>query len=445
MRLRDSGGFTLIETVLGLAIMALMVMAISELFVSNLSSLALGKAKAAGLAAANQQIEYLRSLPYASVATQGGTIYPPGNIADSQTVSRDGMNFTIKTVINYVDDPYDGKAPADLAPADYKRATVTVYMLPKNKQVAQITTDIAAKSESSASNTGVLSVSVIDASGNPVQGATVTIANTVPSPAVNITTTSDNYGLVVVPNLPPDSGNNYQVTAAMAGYSTSQTIPEPAGAQTAVQLNPNVLVQQLTSITLAIDVLSTLKLSVKDTTGAPMANQAITVTGAKKIKQTPDVYKYSQASTTDSSGNITLTNMEWDSYSFAPPSGYYIVTSSPYAPYALSPGATQTINLALSNSSTVPRITSVAPALGSVASGTVAVTIKGVNLPAGTTVKLKKTGSTDISATSVVSSGGGTQLTMNFSLTGAAAGSWDIAVTSGANTTTQPGGFSVNP
>jgi type II secretory pathway pseudopilin PulG len=452
MRIRDSGGFTLIETVIGLAIMAMMVAAVSELFVSNINSLALGKARASGLGVANQQIEYLRSLPYASIATQGGTIYPPGSIADTQTISRDGLNFTLKTVVNYVDDPYDGNAagtisgkPVDLAPADYKRATVTVYLLPRNKQVAQLTTDIAARSESSATNTGVLSISIIDASGLPVQGATVTITNTTPSPAVNISTTSDNYGLVVVPNLPPDSGNHYQVTASLDGYSTSQTIPDPAGTQTAVLLSPNVLVQQVTSLTLGIDRLSTLKLSVKDTAGSPVATQAITVTGSKKTMQTPDVYKYNQASTTDSSGNITLPNMEWDSYSFTPPTGYYIITSSPYAPYPLAPNTTPTINLVLSTNAALPRITSVAPITGSVATGTVAVTIKGVNLPTGSTVKLKKSGSSDISATSVVSSGGNTQLTMNFSLVGAAQGNWDIAVTSGSNTTTQPGGFSVTP
>ena len=243
---------------------------------------------------------------------------------------------------------------------------------------------------------------------------------------------------MAIPNLPIDSSNDYNVVVTKAGYSTEQTIAEPAGTQTAYRLNPNVLLQQVTSLYLPIDKLSNLTVNVKDPTGAVLANSAITITGAKKTKLTPDVYKYSQVSTTDATGTIALTGIEWDSYSFTPPTG------CPYAPLALSPGVSQTINLVLSATSTLPRIVKVAPATGSVAAGTVAVTITGANMPSGTTVKLKKAGSTDISATSVVSTNGGATLTMNFSLTGASAGTWDIAVTS-TGTTTQPGGFIVTP
>jgi len=58
---RDSeGGFTLVELVFGAVIMALMVGSIGTLFIDNLHTVTLGKARAIGLAVANEKIEALR-------------------------------------------------------------------------------------------------------------------------------------------------------------------------------------------------------------------------------------------------------------------------------------------------------------------------------------------------------------------------------------------------
>ena len=74
--------------------MAMMVGAVGSLFVSNLNTVVLGKARAVGLGLANYQMEYLRDLPYNSLATSHGTIYPPGNIPDSQTeYHATGINY----------------------------------------------------------------------------------------------------------------------------------------------------------------------------------------------------------------------------------------------------------------------------------------------------------------------------------------------------------------
>ena len=238
---RGEGGFTLIETIIGLVVMTIMVTAVSQLFVDNLRVVTLGKARAIGLALAEEQLENIRDLPYQGVATQFGAIYPPGLLPDTQTLVRGGYTFTVSTKIIYVDDPYDGNAagtipgkPQDIYPFDYKRAEVSVYLKTSGKQVATLTTDVAAKAAETGSSSGILAIKVIDASGNPVSGATVTITNPSQSPAVNISTITDNLGNLVIPNLPPDSNNRYQVTAIYPGYSTDGTIPDPPGAQTAV-------------------------------------------------------------------------------------------------------------------------------------------------------------------------------------------------------------------
>ena len=75
-----------------------------------------------------------------------------------------------------------------------------------------------------------------------------------------------------------------------------------------------------------------------------------------------------------------------------------------------------------------PRVTSITPDMGA-NDGSVDITdLAGENFQTGATVKLQKTGETDISGTSVnVESS--TKITCTFDLTGAAAGKWDVVVT----------------
>jgi type II secretory pathway pseudopilin PulG len=460
MKDRGEGGFTLVETILGLVVMTIMVLAVTQLFISNLKTVTLGKARAISLSLANEQMEYLRDLPYQNVATLGGAIYPPGTIPDSQTVSRGGYTFTLKTEVTYVDDPYDGYItcpcstgpaagkPKDLNPADYKKSQVSVYLKSNGQLVSQITSDFAGKAAETASNTGILSVKVIDASGAAVANANVHIKNTTPNPDVDITTTTDNQGLVVIPNLPPDSGNRYFVTASLPGYSSDYTEAEPNGTPTAVELNPNVLVQQITGITMAIDRTSTLAVHVVDTSGNPLSSKIIQITGAKALEKngsSVSLYKYSQPSTTDGSGDITLANMEWDSYSFTPPSGYYLVSVSPLAPVALSPNGSLSTTVMLSTSSTYPRVSTFTPVIGQTGTSAIALKFTGTNLLGSSTVTLKKSGQSDIIATGVSSQSGNTILNATINLTGAATGNWDVVVSNANGTVTQTGGLNVKP
>jgi len=457
MKRNSEGGFTLVELVFGAVIMSMMVASIGSLFIDNLHTVTLGKARAIGLALANEKVEALRDLPYDSLATQNGTIYPPGALLDNETVTRDNYKFKVHTDISYVDDPYDGYIscpcssgpaagkPKDLYPYDYKKAQISVTLATSGAVVSTLSTDISGKAAETSSNTGILSITVLDANGQPIENANVTITNASQSPAVNITTTTDNNGLVIVPKLPPDSLNRYQVTASLPGYSTDGTIPDPAGVQNAVELNPNVLVQQITALTLAIDRVSTLYVHVANTDGTPKSNLAVTITGAKKIKTNTDVFKYSQASTTNSTGDITLTGIEWDAYSFTLPSGNYLVSSSPYSPVALNPNGSVTVNLVVSSSSSFPTIVSVFPASAQTGTTSTSVVVTGSNLNSGTSLTLSLAGQPSINGTGCVSGGASTTLTCIVNLTGAATGLWDLSVANSGNTATQTGGFNVTP
>ena len=92
-----------------------------------------------------------------------------------------------------------------------------------------------------------------------------------------------------------------------------------------------------------------------------------------------------------------------------------------------------------------PTVTSITPNSGE-NTGTVSITnLAGTNFVSGSTsVKLQKTGEIDINGTSVVVVSS-TQITCNFDLSGAAAGSWDVVVTipCAESTATLAGGFTV--
>lgn len=445
----DAGGFTLIESLIGVAMVAIMAVAIVGLFASNLITLNLGQKRATGLALANEKMEFLRDLPYDSLATQNGPIYPAGNLLDSETVTRNNATYRVETLIRYVDDPFDGDLdgsiagkPQDLYPYDYKQAEIEVFVANTGNKVATLTSNIAAKAAETSSNTGILRTKVQDANGQPIPDATIHITNPSVNPAVDITTTTDSSGLVVIPKLPPDSNNRYKIVVTKSGYSTEQTYPDPAGSQVATLVNPNVLVQQITDVSFSIDRLASLTVEVVDTNGAPVAGLSTTIRSSKTTYTNPTVFKYDQAHTTDAAGRFTVGSIEWDSYTASVPAGNYILATIPYQSFVVQPQEATTIKLVVSTDSTWPRISSINPIDGATGEQP-AVTITGANLGSGSTITLKRSGSSDIVATGVSSGGGGSTLTGNLNLTGAATGSWDVVINNGGKQTTQTGGFSV--
>jgi hypothetical protein len=82
-----------------------------------------------------------------------------------------------------------------------------------------------------------------------------------------------------------------------------------------------------------------------------IANVAFNLTGAKKIGNGPPIiYKYNQSLSTNSSGALSLPNIEWDTYTITisgTSTGYDVASSCNPQPEALSPGQNATTNLYL--------------------------------------------------------------------------------------------------
>ena len=106
-----SRGVTLIDTVVGSALMLVVFLGIFAAFQLSIDVVTNNRARAGALALMNERMEYVRSLDYASVGTVGGI--PSGPIAQSEPVTLSGIPYTRRTTVQYADDPEDGENEAD--------------------------------------------------------------------------------------------------------------------------------------------------------------------------------------------------------------------------------------------------------------------------------------------------------------------------------------------
>ncbi len=439
----DNKGFTTIELLVSSIVIAILAMSIFSAYVALNSTAIFAKQKTIGTELATNQIEYLKSLPYDSLAVAGGAIPSANPLPNTKTQILDTVEYEIKTSINYVDDAHDGcaaypniatknllcrnlpspsGAPAtDLNPADYKIANVKVFV--NDKKVAELDTQIAARVAETDSTTGALIVRIIDAAGNPVSGATANVANSTISPAVNLNDSTDANGIAIFYGLKPDTGNDYTITATKAGYSTLTTI-KPSGSLAPNYPSQNIIVQQSSSVTLTINPKGQYSLvgETVDTNGSPIGDMKLYIKGGpKKYSNSSDTsYYYDNLAPSDirtltnGSGEFAVSNLDPGNYIFCGDAGStscqvgtspvrYLVASVPYAGSAQAGPITipsydsanpptptfayssnsyyQKVRLYFSTNSTFPRISSVTNTTASIASGNHTFTISGENLP----------------------------------------------------------------
>lgn len=223
-------GVTLLDTVVGSALMLVVFVGIAGVFQLSVDVVTNNKARAGAIALANERMEYIRSLAYASVGTVGGI--PAGAIAQSETVSSNGVSYTRRTVVLYVDDPKDGISAADTDGVfiDYKIAKVDVAWTSRigTRHITLVTRLEPAHfevngAEPSCSQCGTLTVDVRNKAELPVSNAQVHVVNASANPTVDVTTFSNTNGLAVLAGAP--AVNGYQITVTKTGYSSDQTYP----------------------------------------------------------------------------------------------------------------------------------------------------------------------------------------------------------------------------
>jgi prepilin-type N-terminal cleavage/methylation domain-containing protein len=120
-------GFTLIETLVGTAIFLLLVISVYQAYLVTIQVIRTAQIKITATALANEQLEIMRNMPYTDIGIIDGL--PSGKILADQKLIRNNQEFTVKTTINSIDDPFDGTMsgiPNDSSPADYKLVEVEI-------------------------------------------------------------------------------------------------------------------------------------------------------------------------------------------------------------------------------------------------------------------------------------------------------------------------------
>ncbi|MEZ4156545.1 MAG: prepilin-type N-terminal cleavage/methylation domain-containing protein [Candidatus Paceibacterota bacterium] len=346
-RYAKQAGVTLLEVLIASAIFIILAVAIFFTYGNILEIL--NKAEHVTLASVllGQEMEFVRNLNYDDVGIEGGS--PPGVIPAVKEVEFQGVTFQVYAFVRNIDDYFDGTVtttPQDTAPADRKlielRAECETCF---NYRPVSATSWVAPAGLEATSQNGSLFINVFDANGAPVQ-ANVLVENTSTSPAIEISDTTNVDGVLQLIDL-PTSTNGYQITITKTGYSSARTY-EPGGAANPNPLQPHstVATQELTTISFTIDQLSDAEVFTTDSYCQAIPGIELDVSGAKLVGASPNVLKFEQTITTDSSGLYALSDIEWDTYSFVNQStSYEFAGSNVYTPLIVDPNTTHDLYL----------------------------------------------------------------------------------------------------
>jgi hypothetical protein len=349
-------GQVLIGLLIAIGLLAILTQTVLTLVVTSYQILTFTNVRTNAKYIATQEMEVIRNLPFNSIGTVGGI--PQGILTQTKTTQKNGVTYTIKTNVVYIDDAFDLTAPNDLLPTDYKRVRIDVSwggIAASDTAPVTLVSDIAPKGIETTNGGGTLVVLVLDGSGNPVPQADVQIRATTLNPQINVSLQTATDGRVILPGAPACNGC-YQVTISEPGYSTDRTY---ATSEVANPTKPHqtVIATKLTQVSFSIDLLSSITVkSTQDRVNnfASLANQGFALRGAKTIGTDAfgnPVYKFSQGFNTGPTAEITVPNIEWDNYTFTSSSSATldIAGTNPNVPIAVTPNTTVPFSFALSS------------------------------------------------------------------------------------------------
>lgn len=352
--MRDSKGFTLIEAIVAIAIFGIILAGVLGLFSLLTRATKAAREQIILSALSVSRLEIMRNLPYDEVGTSSGN--PNGSLPDfanPQALTYEGTDFEIYYEITYVDDPADGTilSGTDFVPNDYKQVKMYIENM-VNGKITSFVTNVSPRGLEGLSNAGALFIESINAAGQPVPNAQVSIINTSVVPNINLSRQTDTQGNWIEVGLPA-SVNGYQIQVTKSGYSTDSTYPITVGNPNPVKPHSTIQDGQVTQVSFAIDVVSNLTIRTLNSTCSNLNGVNVNVSGSKLIGAAPDVYKYDQ-NHSSSGGTIALNGIEWDVYLpvLLGGQGYTLYGTSPIQQVNVLPGANQIFTLILGPATT---------------------------------------------------------------------------------------------
>lgn len=132
------------EMVVSIGILTLILVGFLSLLQTGMKLATENKGRTGALSLATEKMEYMRSLPYGEIGVVGGN--PAGIVPPSKSIALNGITYTRKVSIAYIDDPKDGLGALDSngITHDYKRARVVVsWKGPSNESSVYIDSDFS--------------------------------------------------------------------------------------------------------------------------------------------------------------------------------------------------------------------------------------------------------------------------------------------------------------
>lgn len=212
-------GASIIEALFGIFIFTVGFYALYGMLNFSIQIIGQNKSRLGAMALVDEQVEYLRSLPFSSVGVLLGN--PTGAIPASESISINGISYTRRNAVFWIDDPADGTAAlgTDTISTDYKQVKVEVsWNFRGITRKFYAITNITPKGFETNAPGGIFKFTVFDASGVTVSGASVRIFK---SGVIDVTRFTNTLGQWYEYGVPP--GTDYEITVTKAGYSTSRT------------------------------------------------------------------------------------------------------------------------------------------------------------------------------------------------------------------------------
>jgi len=251
-------GFTLIDVLVGIALMLIVFLGIFGAYQLGLKIVGLSRNKITATAIANQKIEMIRNLPYEDVGTNETGCHPCGVLEPATSTIFNNIGYTIETRIDYVVDSADGIAdPDDECPNDYKRVEIKISWSGLFGGNVSLGSDVAPKNlaQECEEGGGILSVLVFDAYGATTSFPLIEIKDPTTDQVVSSYIPDDGHHYFSL------STSTYKVVVSKSGYSSERTfgVGENYNGKivtTPEKPHPIILEGQLTEISFSIDRLS---------------------------------------------------------------------------------------------------------------------------------------------------------------------------------------------
>ena len=297
---------------------------------------------------ANEKMEIIRGLAYEDVGTDEGMV--SGDIPNDEEVVVNTRQYHVNTLVEYVEDDFDGVFPADTAFEDYKKVTITVSWggeSDEQKKVKLASRFVPAGLEVEHPGDGILFINVFSdqPGGTGISGASVHVVNT--ETGLNTTVTTGGDGSVtLMGDKITESIRRYEITVSKGDeYETVQTMPPyPTTGYNPVDVHASVVVGLINVANIVQNKLADLEVSSVDYLEEnAIPNISFSIVGGRKIGNEAEepnnpIYNMNVSEETNSSGSKDFGQVSPGQYKVELDSletGYELIDTDPISPFSL--------------------------------------------------------------------------------------------------------------